>query len=61
MYSKGVSATSERAQKHCAAILLFEPRRSALASLECHEQVAGLVFGGMESSGPRCDAVSLDV
>ena len=60
-YSKGFSATSEHAQKHCAAIPLFELRRSALGSLECHEQLVGLVFWGMESSGTRCDAVSLDV
>jgi hypothetical protein len=60
-YSKGSSATSEHAQKHCAAILLFEPRPSALGSLECHEQFVGLVFWGMESSGQRCDTVSLDV
>jgi hypothetical protein len=47
-HSKGFPATSEHAQKHCAAILLFEPRRSAVGSLECHEQLVGLVFGGME-------------
>ena len=31
---------------HCAAILLFESRRSSLASFEFAEQLVGLVFWG---------------